>query len=290
MVLRDYLPEIFEREERNIRYIIAIPVTRSRAAASEYRTAAAKAGFIRDDNDNRLTTIPYPEALVLYCVNDGLLELDVHDVVLVVDCDKWTTEIAAYKVDSVVPLYISGFTFTSDDCCGSGNVEANFSDVVRAKFRKLDEIDSRVSGEIRRQFMLQFSSQIIKDFRNNGQNWAVEVCEELDYPEVDIADGYATFTNAEILRCYEPVVDHIMGLIKAQQEAILVRGGALRYILMTGELSVSEYLFQMIRSNVPLHLRNSIVRATAPVTDISKGALFAGLREMFTSNQKSTTH
>lgn len=287
--LRDYLPEIFGQEERNIRYVIAVPVTRLSAAVSGYRAAAIKAGFIRDSNDNRLTTIPYPEALILHCVNDGLLELDVHDVVLVVDCDQWTTDVTTYKVDSVVPLYISEFTPASDDWCGSGNVEMNFYGIIRAKFRKLDEIDSKIFGEIWDQSMFQFNSQIIKDFRNGGQNWAVEVREELDYPDIGIADGYTTFTNDEVLRCYEPIVDRVIELIKIQQEAILARGGALRYILTTGKLSVSEYLFQMIRSNVPLHLRNSIVRATAPVTDISKGALFAGLREMFTSEQKSTT-
>ena len=84
--LQKTLGEVFNREERNIRYYLTVPAIWNDAGKAATRAAAIQAGFLRDENDNRLTLITEPEAAALFCSKAGLLNLKVHDAVLIVDC------------------------------------------------------------------------------------------------------------------------------------------------------------------------------------------------------------
>ena len=84
--LQKTLGEVFNREERNIRYYLTVPAIWNDAGKAATRAAAIQAGFLRDENDNRLTLVSEPEAAALFCSKTGLLNLKVHDAVLIVDC------------------------------------------------------------------------------------------------------------------------------------------------------------------------------------------------------------
>merc|ERR1711939_266797 len=72
--LQKSLGEVFNREERNIRYYLTVPAIWNDAGKAATRAAAIQAGFLRDENDNRLTLITEPEAAALFCSKSWIVE------------------------------------------------------------------------------------------------------------------------------------------------------------------------------------------------------------------------
>ena len=60
------------------------------------------------------------------------------------------------------------------------------------------------------------------------QKWAVDVGIEAEFPEAGIEEGYMTFTNEEILQCFEPVVNRILELVRNQIIAIQAQNRSLQ--------------------------------------------------------------
>jgi len=219
--LQKTLGEVFAREERNIRYFLTVPAIWNDAGKAATRAAAIQAGFLRDENDNRLTLITEPEAAAMFCSKTGLLNLKIHDAVLIVDCGGGTVDLIAYEVEEEVPFAVAECTAGSGDSCGSTALNRNFSNILRAKIRKMKLPDgSKTAGRVYAKCIMDFENRIKADFRNNGQKWAVDVGIEAEFPEAGIEEGYMTFTNEEILQCFEPVVNRILELVRNQIIAI----------------------------------------------------------------------
>lgn len=227
--LQKTLGEVFNREERNIKYFLTVPAIWNEAAKAATRAAAIQAGFLRDENDNRLTLITEPEAAAMFCAKTGLLNLKLGDAILIVDCGGGTVDLIAYEVEEENPFTVSECTAGSGDSCGSTALNRNFSNILRAKIRKMKLPDgSRTVGKVYAKCIMDFENRIKADFRNNGQKWAVDVGIEADYPEADIEEGYMTFTNEEILQCFEPVVNRILELVRNQIIAIQAQNRTLQ--------------------------------------------------------------
>ena len=227
--LQKTLGEVFTREERNIRYFLTVPAIWNDAGKAATRAAAIQAGFLRDANDNRLTLITEPEAAAMFCSKAGLLNLKVHDAVLIVDCGGGTVDLIAYEVEEEQPFTVAECTAGSGDSCGSTALNRNFSNILRAKIRKMKLQDgSKTAGKVYAKCIMDFENRIKADFRNNGQKWAVDVGIETEYPEAAIEEGYMTFTNEEILQCFEPVVNRILELVRNQIIAIQAQNRTLQ--------------------------------------------------------------
>lgn len=236
--LQKTLGEVFNREERNIRYFLTVPAIWNDAGKAATRQAAIQAGFLRDENDNRLTLITEPEAAAMFCSKAGLLNLKIHDAVLIVDCGGGTVDLIAYEVEEESPFTVAECTAGSGDSCGSTALNRNFSNILRAKIRKMKLPDgSKTAGKVYAKCIMDFETRIKADFRNNGQKWAVDVGIEAEFPEAGIEEGYMTFTNEEILQCFEPVVNRILELVRNQIIAIQAQNRPLQ----VGNLHFSLY-------------------------------------------------
>ena len=160
---------------------------------------------------------------------------------------------------------------------------------------------SRISSKVFARCFKDFDDRIKHDFRNDGQQWAVDVGIEAEFPEADIEGGYMTFTNEEILRCFEPVVNRILELtriqitaVQAQGKNIQVRGpspfssrmfnSVFQSVLVTGPASASEYLFAQISLQVARYARApvqpKVVRLVDSGTAVARGAVTAGINEI----------
>lgn len=227
--LQKTLGEVFAREERNIRYYLTVPAIWNDAGKAATRAAAVQAGFLRDENDNRLSLISEPESAALFCAKSGLLNLRVGDAILIVDCGGGTVDLIAYEVEEEQPFSVAECTAGSGDSCGSTALNRNFSNILRAKIRKMKLPDgSRTAGRVYAKCIMDFENRIKADFRSNGQKWAVDVGIEADFPDAGIEEGYMTFTNEEILQCFEPVVNRILELVRNQIIAIQAQNRALQ--------------------------------------------------------------
>jgi len=230
------LGEVFTREERNIRYFLTVPAIWNDAGKAATRAAAIQAGFLKDENDNRLTLITEPEAAAMFCSKTGLLNLKVHDALLIVDCGGGTVDLIAYEVEEESPFTVAECTAGSGDSCGSTALNRNFSNILRAKIRKMKLPDgSRTAGRVYAKCIMDFENRIKADFRNNGQKWAVDVGIEAEFPEAGIEEGYMTFTNEEILQCFEPVVNRILELVRNQIIAIQAQNRMLQVSLQKAD-------------------------------------------------------
>ena len=230
--LQKTLGEVFNREERNIRYFLTVPAIWNDAGKAATRAAAIQAGFLRDENDNRLTLITEPEAAAMFCSKTGLLNLKIRDAVLIVDCGGGTVDLIAYEVEEETPFTVAECTAGSGDSCGSTALNRNFSNILRAKIRKMKLPDgSRTAGRVYAKCIMDFENRIKADFRNNSQKWAVDVGIEAEFPEAGIEEGYMTFTNEEILQCFEPVVNRILELVRNQIIAISAQNRMLQVSL-----------------------------------------------------------
>ncbi|PTU22939.1 hypothetical protein P175DRAFT_0522019 [Aspergillus ochraceoroseus IBT 24754] len=291
--LQKTLGEVFTREERNIRYYLTVPAIWDDAGKAATRSAALKAGFLRDENDNRLTLISEPEAAALFCAKTGLLSLKIGDAILIVDCGGGTVDLIAYEVEEEQPFSVAECTAGSGDSCGSTALNRNFSNILRAKIRKMKLPDgSRTAGKVYAKCIMDFENRIKADFRNNGQKWAVDVGIEADFPDAGIEEGYMTFTNEEILQCFEPVVNRILELVRNQIIAIQAQNRSLQLqnVLVVGGFGASEYLFQQIKLHVPPQYQSKVVRPMDSVAAIVKGAVTAGITERVITHRVARRH
>ncbi|KAB2577709.1 Heat shock protein Hsp70 [Lasiodiplodia theobromae] len=289
--LQKTLGEVFNREERNIRYYLTVPAIWNDAGKAATRAAAIQAGFLRDENDNRLTLITEPEAAAMFCSKTGLLNLKVHDAVLIVDCGGGTVDLIAYEVEEEQPFSVAECTAGSGDSCGSTALNRNFSNILRAKIRKMKLPDgSKTAGKVYAKCIMDFENRIKADFRNNGQKWAVDVGIEAEFPEAGIEEGYMTFTNEEILQCFEPVVNRILELVRNQIIAIQAQNRNLQNVLVVGGFGASEYLFQQIKLHVPPQFQSKVVRPMDSVAAIVKGAVTAGITERIITHRVARRH
>ncbi|KAI9862590.1 MAG: hypothetical protein M1824_001139 [Vezdaea acicularis] len=289
--LQKTLGEVFAREERNIRYFLTVPAIWNDAGKAATRAAAVQAGFLRDENDNRLTLITEPEAAAMFCSKTGLLNLKIHDAVLIVDCGGGTVDLIAYEVEEEQPFTVAECTAGSGDSCGSTALNRNFSNILRAKIRKMKLPDgSRTAGKVYAKCIMDFENRIKADFRNNGQKWAVDVGIEAEFPDAGIEEGYMTFTNEEILQCFEPVVNRILELVRNQIIAIQAQNRTLQNVLVVGGFGASEYLFQQIKLHVPPQFQSKVVRPMDSVAAIVKGAVTAGITERVVTSRVARRH
>ncbi|KAI1323311.1 actin-like ATPase domain-containing protein [Xylariaceae sp. FL0255] len=289
--LQKTLGEVFNREERNIRYYLTVPAIWNDAGKAATRAAAIQAGFLRDENDNRLTLVSEPEAASLFCAKTGLLNLKVHDAILIVDCGGGTVDLIAYEVEDENPFTVAECTAGSGDSCGSTALNRNFSNILRTKIRKMKLPDgSKMAGRVYAKCIMDFENRIKADFRNNGQKWAVDVGIEAEFPEAGIEEGYMTFTNEEILQCFEPVVNRILELVRNQIIAIQAQNRTLQNILVVGGFGASEHLFQQIKLHVPPQFQSKVVRPMDSVAAIVKGAVTAGITERVITHRVARRH
>ncbi|KAI9668632.1 MAG: hypothetical protein M1831_001071 [Alyxoria varia] len=289
--LQKTLGEVFNREERNIRYFLTVPAIWNEAGKAATRQAAIQAGFLRDENDPRLTLITEPEAAAMFCSKTGLLNLKIHDAVLIVDCGGGTVDLIAYEVEEEQPFTVAECTAGSGDSCGSTALNRNFSNILRAKIKKMKLPEgSRTAGRVYAKCIMDFENRIKADFRNNGQKWAVDVGIEAEFPEAGIEEGYMTFTNEEILQCFEPVVNRILELVRNQIIAIQAQNRPLQNVLVVGGFGASEYLFQQIQLHVPPQFQSKVVRPMDSVAAIVKGAVTAGITERVVTSRVARRH
>lgn len=82
---------------------------------------------------------------------------------------------------------------------------------------------------------MDFEYRIRHDFRNSQPKWAVDVDVEVEFPDLGLEEGYMIFTNAEILQCFDPVVNAVLDLVKVQIAKIRALNGNLQVRALSSE-------------------------------------------------------
>jgi hypothetical protein len=108
--LQTSLGEVFTRDERHIHYYFTIPGTWDDAGQKSLRAAIIQAGYLRDENDYRLSIVTVGEAAALHCLKRSMLDLKVKDVVLIVHCGWGVVDLQACELASKSPYSFAEYT------------------------------------------------------------------------------------------------------------------------------------------------------------------------------------
>jgi len=112
------LGHTFARNERHINWVFTRPAVWTDAAIAALRASIVQAGYLRGEHDDRLQVVTEAEATAMFCTKIGLLNIRVHDAVLIVDCGTGTVDLIAYEVEQENPLVLAECTAGSGDSCG----------------------------------------------------------------------------------------------------------------------------------------------------------------------------
>jgi hypothetical protein len=116
--LQTSLGEVFTRNERHIHYYFTIPGSWDDAGQKSLRAAIIQAGYLRDEDDYRLSLVTVGEAAALHCLKLSMLDLQVKDVGLIVDCGWGAVDLQACELASKSPYSFAEYTSGSGTLCG----------------------------------------------------------------------------------------------------------------------------------------------------------------------------
>lgn len=222
----------------NMWYSFVVPYDLPRPETMVLRAAAIGAGFgsgpLRDityttdlsrktsiSDPSRLVFISDHEAHIVHCAASGILEPRSKDVILVIDIQEAKSDIVSYQVTALQPFSWELYVASSRQISSALNtLRLKFEEILknRIKAMRLPE-SSNTPVRVFEKCVRDFDSRIVADFRSNGQNWAVDVGLEVDFPEAGIEEGYMIFSNDDILSCFEPVVNSLLVQIRDQMLA-----------------------------------------------------------------------
>ncbi|KAF5710796.1 hypothetical protein FGLOB1_5326 [Fusarium globosum] len=166
-------------------------------------------------------------------------------------------------------------SLVSNEKQGPTLIAQRFAEMVRIKAKRMRLPDgSRIAGRVYKKCIDDFEDRIFSDFRNNGQEWDIDVAIETEFPDAGIKNGFMTYTNDEILSCFQPVIDRIMAMMAYAIGDVFKTGNVLEGIVLAGEFCTSEYLLREIKSKLPEDLRHKVYPPMEPATQVAAGAAY----------------
>ncbi|KAJ6017494.1 hypothetical protein N7451_000873 [Penicillium sp. IBT 35674x] len=223
------------------RYLMTIPASWDEDARSKLRSMAKDAGFrVRSENDFAFVT--GTEAALLQADFDDSSSFEVGDNVLVADCGGHLVEMVTYEIQSKNPLRLAKRTNLSVEAAGASTISTRFHEIVREKIKKMKLVNKppRVYAKCR-EF---FKSEVIPHFGNpdypppayldleRAGDFRCDVGIEVEFSDADIEEGCMWFTKEEMLSCFDPSVNQILGMIEEQFSAIKLQRRTLKSQLM----------------------------------------------------------
>ncbi|BFZ62803.1 hypothetical protein YB2330_003913 [Saitoella coloradoensis] len=199
------LGPMFKRERDNIQCVITVPAIWSDSAKQRTKGVAALAGFVPNLNSNRLQLVAEPEAAALYCARQGLLDISNGEVFLVVDCGGGTVDLIAYKLDKKRPVTLSECTIGTGKCaplcylqdqayvllgglCGSSRLNNAMEMLLEGKLVQTP-MSPNMKDRVCTKVLDKFETAYKPDYDEGCPDFAVDIGNETDYPDLGIMDG-----------------------------------------------------------------------------------------------------
>lgn len=100
--------------------------------------------------------------------------------------------------------------------------------MARTKIKRMRLPDSsRLARRVFGKCIDDFEDRILSEFRNNGQEWDIYVAVEAEFPDAGIKNCFMTYTNDEILSCFQPVIDGITTMMAHAIGEVFTTGNVL---------------------------------------------------------------
>ncbi|KAG4256108.1 hypothetical protein FPRO03_05056 [Fusarium proliferatum] len=279
--LQQRLGSKFSDNEQTIHWIVTSSEIWANRNKTLWKRALQRAGYLRDENDTRLSFIGEAEA----SINHAIMRYSLSQKTYIFA--SFGKKIAHVSV-CTLPLAPHPFfsRLVSNENQGPTIIAQRFAEMVRTKIKHMRLPDgSRTARRVYGKCIDDFEDRILPDFRNNGQEWDVDVAIETEFPDAGIKNGFMTYTNDEILSCFQPVIDRIMAMMAYAIGDVFKTGNVLEGIVLAGEYCTSDYLLREIKSKLPDNLRSKVYPPMEPATQVVLGAAHLELSRYLSSGR-----
>ncbi|KAH7226219.1 hypothetical protein BKA60DRAFT_177937 [Fusarium oxysporum] len=275
----------FLENEQRIHWIVTTPEIWADKDKTLWKRVLQRAGYLRDENDTRLSFVGEAEASIHHAILTYSLTQETKDIFIFVSCGEKIVHMSACKLLQASPFFNS--RLMSNENLGPTLIAQKFAEIVRTKIDRMRLLDgSKTARKVYAKCIGDFERRIILEFRNNGQEWDIDVAIETEFPEAGIKEGYMTYTNDEILSCFQPVTDGITAMMAYTMGEVFKTGNIIQGIILAGEFCTSEYLLREIKLKLPENLRHKVCPPMEPATQVVTGAAHLELTRYLAGGQR----
>ncbi|KAF5977321.1 hypothetical protein FCOIX_6588 [Fusarium coicis] len=284
--LEQRLGSKFLENEQRIHWILTSPEIWTAMDKTLWKRVLQRAGYLRDESDARLSFIGEAEAAIHDAISRYSLSQESKDPFIFAHFGKKIVHMSCGKLLQEPRFFASWFMLSEK--LGPALIAQNFAEIVRTKVRRMRLPNvSRIANKVYTKCVSDFEGRIISEFRNNGQEWDIDVAIETEFPDAGIKGGFMTFTNGEILSCFQPIMEGITAMMAHLISLNPVESNfPIWGIVLGGEFCTSEYLLQEIKLKLPENLRNKVYPPMEPATQVVTGAVHLALSRYLAGGQR----
>ncbi|KAF5571386.1 hypothetical protein FPHYL_503 [Fusarium phyllophilum] len=265
--LEQRLGSKFLENEQRIHWILTSPEIWAVKDRTLWKRALQRAGYLRDESDARLSFIGEAEASIHNAISRYSLSQETQNPFIFAHFGKKIVHMSSCVLLQEPPFFASWFM--SSKKLGPALIAQNFSEIAGTRVRRMRLPDgSRIANKVYTKCVSDFEERIMSDFRNNGQEWDIDVGLETEFPEAGIKGGYMIYTNDEILSCFQPVMDGITAMMAHIIGDTLVKSNSL------------------IELKLPENLRHKVYPPMEPATQVVTGAAHLALSGYLTRGHR----
>ncbi|CZR38248.1 uncharacterized protein FPRO_06561 [Fusarium proliferatum ET1] len=284
--LQQRLGRKFLDNEQTIHWIVTLSEIWAKRNKDLWKRALQRAGYLRDENDTRLSFIGEAEASINHAIMRYSL---IQETYIFASFGKEIAHVSVCTLPVAPHHFVS--RLVSNENQGPALIAHRFAQMARTKIKRMRLPDSsRLARRVFGKCIDDFEDRILSEFRNNGQEWDIDVAVEAEFPDAGIKNGFMTYTNDEILSCFQPVIDGITTMMAHAIGEVFTTGNVLEGIVLAGEYCTSEYLLREIKSKLPADLRNKVYPPMEPATQVVLGAAHLELSRYLSSGRGYVKH
>ncbi|KAF5674405.1 hypothetical protein FCIRC_7796 [Fusarium circinatum] len=266
----------FLENEQRIHWILTSSEMWADKDKTLWKRALQRAGYLRDESDTRLSFVSEAEASIHDAILRYSLSQETQSPFIFANFGKRKVYMSACILLKTSPVFAS--QLMSSENLGPALIAQNFAEIARTRVRRMQiPASPRLSNKVYTKCISDFDERIMPEFRNNGQEWDIDVAIETEFPEAGIKGGYMTYTNDEILSCFQPVMDGMTAMMAYTIREVLKSSNSIEGIILGGEFCTSEYLLREIKLKLPENLRHKVYPPMEPATQVVTGAAHLGL-------------
>ncbi|MCJ1376934.1 hypothetical protein MMC17_000024 [Xylographa soralifera] len=288
-VVRDFLSALYKhvmktlyrRFERavmqmtQVDFILTVPAIWSDAAKKKTEAAAKAAGL---GNEHGLELLSEPESAAIFTLKNldtTHSQIKVHDRIVVCDAGGGTVDLISYEIRRTHPsLSVMECAPGTGEYCGSTFIDQEFSKLFE---KRMGNHYGSLSGPNRQQVVKNFETTKIA-FRDDPAQtrFYVNIPTIGNIEDAGVYGGNFEITREEMRSLFDPIIEQVLALIRAQVMAASTGSQSVNCILLVGGFGESEYLYNRTFTWASQY-DIQVIQPREASTAIVRGAVMKGL-------------
>ncbi|KAF4434707.1 hypothetical protein FACUT_7766 [Fusarium acutatum] len=262
--LQQRLGSKFLENEQRIHWIVTTPEIWENKDHEPWKRVLQRAGYLRDENDTRLSFVSEAEASIHRAILTYSLSQETEKPFIFANLGKELVSMSSCVLLQESPFFATWLTISHN--AGPTQIGQRFAEIVRTKIGHMRLPDgSRIARKVYGKCVSDFEGQFL---------------------EAGIKEGYMTYTNDEILSCFQPVMDDVTAMMAYIMDNSIESSNAIQGIILGGEFCISEYVLRELKLKLPEDLQRKVYPPMEPATQVVIGAANLGLIRYLTSGQQ----